>query len=162
VKKSSFSDLNLDPFDTKTAAEKYPVAQHPDPAKKKHSQKRRFRSHFIVNSFYRAKLDWIKVDRNYASIEDVVNAALSLVITRYLVGQETDGPCKSVGRFRPEDREDRYADEQGTYYRIDPEVRSRVDCIFVSNRLRGVKRMFLLEEGIDMLLGIDRSVRESE
>jgi len=147
-------EIFIDPFEKDADKKKYPVSKGPEiKVKKKHSQSRRPRFTFILGDFYWEAIKRIKIERQYRDHHTVVNAALDKVRTRYSIGHQTSGDIKSRGRQRFKETE-----KQRNPFNIDPDIARDIDTIFVSNKSRGVTRMFLLEEGIDILLGIDRSV----
>jgi len=150
---TSSSEIFIDPFEKDADKKKYPVSKGPEiEIKKKHSQSRRQRFTFIVGDYYWAAITSLKNTRGYKDNHSVVNAALDKVRTRYSIGFETSGILKSQDNGRKRIKET----EKKMPFRIDPDIARDIDTIFISNRRRGVTRMFLLEEGLDILLGIDR------
>ena len=148
-------EIPLDPFDTQKSKEKYPVSDGPKP-KKKRSQSRLPRSFYIVSKFYWDAIHRLKEERGYKDLHSVVNAALDKVRSRYSLGHETMGPLKSICRRR------RKETERAVPFKVDPGVTRDISIIAASNKRRGVTRMFLFEEGVDILLGVDRSVKQEE
>ncbi len=138
----------IDPFATKDKA--YSVA-HTLPQKKK-IKKRRLRAYFITSGFYSDKIKFLKATRGYPDVHLVAEAALTAVRSKYPIGQELEGVLKSANRKR-------YRETETTKgFAIDPTLSININCIFQANKKRDVTRQGLLEEGLDILLGIDRSV----
>lgn len=151
--------INLDPFATKT--EKYQVAHdYPkkDLAREKHRAKeRKVRRCFIINRFYFGRLQALKVQYGYPSIDRVVNAACLKVIARYAAESQMEGPLRSINRPRPECRKERKRVEIIRSFRLDPKVKIIINTIKVAHQADGCTGQQLLAEGIDILDNVDRS-----